>query len=121
MRDTPFPTTFGPSTPGLLNLVAGTTYEGMIANGKSASGNIAGGLTTGAVIGDPDPSGDTCSAASRAQIRMTGQNVGDLLNAADVTWGSFMGGFPNCTHSSTAITALSTPPSTPPHPSSHHS
>ena len=24
---------------------------------------------------------------------MTGKNIGDLLNAADITWGGFMGGF----------------------------
>jgi phospholipase C len=108
MSDNSYGTTFGPSTPGLLNLVAGTTYAGTIMNGKSAGGNIAGGVTTGAVIGDADPYGDNCSAPGRAQIRMSGQNVGDLLNAAGVTWGSFMGGFANCTHSSTGITGLTT-------------
>jgi phospholipase C len=108
MSDNSFGTTFGPSTPGLLNLVAGNTFAGTIANGKSPSGNIAGGLTTGAVIGDPDPAGDKCSAASRAQISMSGLNVGDLLNKANVTWGSFMGGFANCAHVSTGITGLST-------------
>ncbi|HEY4410503.1 MAG TPA: alkaline phosphatase family protein, partial [Acidimicrobiia bacterium] len=41
MSDNSYGTTFGPSTPGLLNLVAGTTYEGTIMNGKSAAGNIA--------------------------------------------------------------------------------
>src|ERR1700726_4174385 len=61
MSDNSFGTTFGPSTPGLLNLVAGNTFEGTITNGKSAAGNIAGGSSTGAVIGDPDPAGDVCS------------------------------------------------------------
>ena len=108
MSDNSFGTTFGPSTPGLLNLVAGTTFQATITNGKSPSGNIAGGATTGAVIGDPDPAGDKCSNPGRAQISMSGQNVGDLLNKAGVTWGSFMGGFANCTHVSTGITGLST-------------
>ena len=108
MSDNSYGTSFGPSTPGLLNLVAGTTYEGTVENGKSPSGFIAGGVTSGAVVGDADPYGDNCSAASRAQVRMSGQNVGDLLNAAHLTWGSFMGGFANCTHSSTGITGLST-------------
>ena len=49
MSDNSFGTTFGPSTPGLLNLVAGTTFEGTITNGLSADGNIAGGGGTGAV------------------------------------------------------------------------
>jgi len=93
MSDNSFGTTFGPSTPGLLNLVAGNTFEGTIMNGKSGKGNIAGGGSTGAVIGDPDPFGDVCSAPGRAQISMSGQNIGDVLSKAGITWGSFMGGF----------------------------
>ena len=113
MSDNSFGTTFGPSTPGLLNLVAGNTFEGTITNGKPAGGNIAGGATSGAVIGDPDPAGDLCSNPNRQQITMSGQNVGDLLNKAGVTWGSFMGGFAldatnsngstGCTRSSTGL------------------
>jgi phospholipase C len=106
MSDNSFGTSFGPSTPGLLNLVAGTTYPGTVKKG-SASGLIANAATTGAVISDADPSGDVCST-SKSQFQMSGQNVGDLLNAAGVTWGSFMGGFANCAHSSTGITGLST-------------
>jgi phospholipase C len=106
MSDNSFGTSFGPSTPGLLNLVAGTTFEGTVTNGLSPAGNIANAATTGAVIGDPDPGGDACSAPTRTQITMSGQNIGDLLNKAGVTWGSFMGGFANCTHSSTGITGL---------------
>ena len=108
MSDNSFGTTFGPSTPGLLNLVAGTTFEASITNGLSATGNIAGGSTSGADIGDPDPSFDKCSNPTRTQISMSGQNVGDLLNKAGITWGSFMGGFANCTNVSTGITGLST-------------
>jgi phospholipase C len=103
MSDNSFGTTFGPSTPGLLNLVAGNTFEGTITNGKSAKGNIAGAATAGAVIGDPDPAGDVCSNPNRAQITMSGQNVGDLLNKVGVTWGSFMGGFANCAAVSTGL------------------
>ena len=96
MSDNSFGTSFGPSTPGLLNLVAGTTYMGTIANGLSASGNIAEGATNGAVIGDPDPAGDICSDRHRTQIIMSGKNIGDLLNASGITWGAFMGGFDDC-------------------------
>ncbi len=108
MSDNSFGTSFGPSTPGLLNLVAGTTFEGTITNGKSAAGNITNGDPTGAVIGDPDPAFDKCSNPARAQISMSGQNIGDVLNKAGITWGSFMGGFANCTNVSTGITGLST-------------
>jgi phospholipase C len=108
MSDNSFGTSFGPSTPGLLNLVAGTTFEGTVSNGLSPSGFIANAATTGAVVGDGDPGYDKCSNPTRTQIQMSGQNIGDLLNKAGVTWGSFMGGFANCTHVSTGITGLST-------------
>jgi phospholipase C len=108
MSDNSFSTTFGPSTPGLLNLVAGNTFEATITNGLGAGGNIAGAATSGAVVGDPDPAGDVCSNPKRTQITMSGKNVGDLLNSAGVTWGSFMGGFANCAAVSTGTTGLTT-------------
>src|SRR5215469_13348224 len=108
MSDNSFGTSFGPSTPGLLNLVAGTTFEGTITNGLGAGGNIANGASAGAVIGDPDPAGDVCSNPKRTQITMSGENIGDLLNKEGITWGSFMGGFANCNNVSTGITGLST-------------
>ncbi len=43
------------------------------------------------MIGDPDPLGDLCSGSG--QVQLGGKNIGDLLNAAGVSWGSFMGGF----------------------------
>jgi phospholipase C len=108
MSDNSFGTSFGPSTPGLLNLVAGNTFEATVTNGLSPKGNIAGGGTSGADIGDPDPAFDVCSNPKRTQISMSGQNIGDLLNKAGITWGSFMGGFAHCTNVSTGITGLST-------------
>jgi phospholipase C len=45
------------------------------------------------VIGDPDPLNDVCSNPTRNQVQMGGKNIGDLLNAAGVSWGSFMGGY----------------------------
>ena len=107
MSDNSFGTSFGPSTPGLLNLVAGTTFEATVTNGLSPSGNVANAATTGAVVGDPDPAFDACSNPKRTQISMSGINIGDLLNDAGVTWGSFMGGFANCTNVSKGITGLS--------------
>lgn len=43
------------------------------------------------MIGDLDPSGDTC--ASGTTLSLAGTNVGNLLNAAGITWGWFEGGF----------------------------
>jgi len=66
MSDNSWGTTFGPSTPGALNLVAGNTFPGTIAakrpNGTPSNpvGNIANGATTGAVVGDPRPLLDDC-------------------------------------------------------------
>ena len=93
MSDNSYGTTFGPSTPGLLNLVAGQT-NGVIAHLNSMTGNATdGGIGTLTVIGDPDPIGDVCSAPARGQVNMGGKNIGDLLTTAGVSWGSFMGGF----------------------------
>jgi phospholipase C len=74
---------------------------------------VDGGNGSLSVIGDPDPIGDVCSNKTRNQVQMSGRNIGDMLNAAGVTWGSFMGGFnlskvnPNtttgCTRSSTGL------------------
>jgi phospholipase C len=102
-----FGSTFGPSTPGALNVVAGTTYAGIVENGSGA-GFIANGASFGSVVGDADPAGDGCSNPKRTQITMTGKNIGDLLNEAGITWGAFMGGFANCTASHTGVTGLST-------------
>ena len=92
MSDNSFSSTFGPSTPGVMNLVAGQTNGvSATANGtgdETSDGN--GGLT---VIGDPDPIDDVCSNPTRNQVRMSGKNIGDLLTSAGVSWGGFMGGF----------------------------
>jgi phospholipase C len=98
MSDNFFGTTFGPSTVGALNLVTGQTHGATVtaASGadlkKAAMGNISG----GSVINDPrpDPSLDDCTLPPpRTYISMTGKNAGDLLNAKNVTWGWFQGGF----------------------------
>jgi phospholipase C len=100
MSDNHFSTVFGPSTPGLLSLLSGNTYGATIEKNAGA-GSLSGASAVGSfgtVIGDPDPFGDKCSAPLRTQIQMTvGQSIGDLLNAANITWGDFMGGFADCT------------------------
>lgn len=92
LNDNSYGTTFGPSTPGAINLIAGQT-AGVVdtLNGTGAEtddGN--GGLT---MIGDPDPIGDVCSSPTANQVTMGGRNIGDLLNERDITWGWFQGGF----------------------------
>ncbi len=89
MSDNAFGSTYGPSTPGVLNLVAGQT------NGVDTTTATTGALSKyvdGTLYSDADPLGDVCSTSS-AQVSMTSQTIGDLLNNAGVTWGGFMGGF----------------------------
>jgi phospholipase C len=93
MSDNSFGTTYGPSTPGLLNLTSGQTNGAVnILNGlgDEVSGGPDGSYT---VINDADPVGDVCSNPTRNQVQMAGPNIGDLLNASGITWGGFMGGF----------------------------
>jgi phospholipase C len=104
MSDNSYSTTFGPSTPGALNLISGNTSGATLLplrpNGSPASpnGNIFDGLTTGAVVGDPRPGYDDCVVTNPKlqgtnMITVAGKNVGDLLNAKGITWGWFQGGF----------------------------
>ena len=89
MSDNSYGTTFGPSTPGLLNLVSGNTFP---ATPSAASTKVVPVNTgPGALVGDLDPPGDTCSKGTTVQLG--GLNIGDLLNAKHVSWGAFMGGF----------------------------
>jgi phospholipase C len=91
MSDNAFTDDFGPSTPGALNMFSGTTNGATVPAGLSSNTipDGQGGLT---LINDTDPVGDTCSSKT-AQVRMTSKNIGDLLNAANIPWGSFAGGF----------------------------
>ena len=92
MSDNSYSTTFGPSTPGMLNLISGQT-NGVKSTLNGTGDEVDGGAGTLTVVGDPDPIGDVCSNPTRNQVLMSGRNIGDMLNGAGVTWGSFMGGF----------------------------
>ncbi len=132
MNDNAFSTTFGPSTPGAINLISGQTngvalppgYK-LAKDGTYDKGRVVpdgnGGWT---MISDLDPTGDVCSHGQTAL--MTGRNIGDLLNARRVTWGWFEGGFDlsatnangttGCTRSSTsAVTKVKLPDYIPHH------
>ncbi|MDE3027529.1 MAG: alkaline phosphatase family protein [Paracoccaceae bacterium] len=99
MNDANYSTTFGPSTPGAINLISGQT-NGMAlpdgykleADGTYNKGRVVpdgnGGWT---MISDLDPTGDVCSKGQTAL--MTGKNIGDMMNAKGITWGFFEGGF----------------------------
>ncbi|MBW4049093.1 MAG: alkaline phosphatase family protein [Proteobacteria bacterium] len=99
MSDDAYTNTYGPSTPGALEVVSGQT-NGMqiVATSKQPFTMSAysyyikdgqGGLT---MINDVDPAHDVCSSTTN-QVMMTGRNIGDLLNTGKISWGGFMGGF----------------------------
>jgi phospholipase C len=92
MNDNSFDTVFGPSTPGALNLISGQTNGGTQVVGSNSSALVADGQGGKTMISDIDPSADTCSSAT-STATMTGKNIGDLLNAQNVSWGWFEGGF----------------------------
>ncbi|HEY8024185.1 MAG TPA: alkaline phosphatase family protein [Burkholderiaceae bacterium] len=98
MSDNSYGTNFGPSNVGALNLIAGQINGVIATNAAAASGgtNIDYELSNDGNGGisqtsDPQPLGDACS--TRDAVTMGGKNVGDMLNAANVSWGFFMGGF----------------------------
>lgn len=86
MNDNSYGTTFGPSTPGALNLISGQTHGATPAE-------VPGRVQNGTVISDLDPTYDKSSKGPTAE--MSGKNIGDSLNTKGVTWGWFEGGFGN--------------------------
>ena len=92
MSDNSYGTTYGPSTPGALNLISGQT-NGVINNSNGTGSLIGDGFSGLTDISDADPAGDVCSTSSGETFSMSGKNIGDLLNAGNVTWGFFEGGF----------------------------
>lgn len=88
MSDNFFGTEYGPSTPGALNLIRGSTTGAQHAD-------VANRLYKGVLSSDLDPLFDGCSqgTAARPMVGLKGHNIGDLLNARGLTWGWFQGGF----------------------------
>jgi phospholipase C len=103
MSDNSYNTTFGPSTPGAINLISGQT-NGVTQTLNGTANEIddgQGGLT---LISDADPIGDVCSSPSGNQVQLGGPNVGDLLNKSNITWGFFEGGFDLTQHNANGST-----------------
>lgn len=80
MSDNFFASTFGTTVMGHLNLLAGQTHGAVPAS-------VSGKIVNGSVIANVNPTLDDCSTGT--VVTMSGKNVGDLLNAAQVTWGWF--------------------------------
>ncbi|WP_328583597.1 phospholipase C [Streptomyces sp. NBC_00370] len=110
LNDNSHSSTYGPSTPGALNLISGQTHGVISMDPASGTEHPKQTATpsssvmvspdkkgVGTVVADPDPAYDDCSdsnhTATTPLAALTGKNVGDLLNAKNVTWGWFQGGF----------------------------
>ncbi|MEV0276348.1 alkaline phosphatase family protein [Streptomyces sp. NPDC050610] len=110
LNDRSFSSTYGPSTPGAINLVSGQTHGVVSTDPKSSteapeqtaepdpyvvrSPDTEG---VGTMINDPDPAYDDCSGSDHtgknALAELKGATIGDRLNERKVSWGWFQGGF----------------------------
>lgn len=110
LNDRSFSSVYGPSTPGAINLVSGSTHGVISVDPASGtehpkqtstpdaytvlSPNAKG---VGTLVNDPDPAFDDCSdkdhTSTNALAVLQGRNIGDLLNSKGVSWGWFQGGF----------------------------
>jgi phospholipase C len=108
MSDNAYTATYGPSTPGALEVVSGQT-NGMQPVLHTKQPSVAGSYYVNdgqggyTMINDVDPAYDTCSSTTDTAM-MTGKNIGDLLNASNISWGGFMGGFNLATTNSNGTT-----------------
>ncbi|MGO9995250.1 MAG: phospholipase C [Steroidobacteraceae bacterium] len=112
MNDNSFGSTFGPSTPGALNLASGQTLGGIVHFGTGSTSSYPNSGSPVADIGDYDAYLDDCgndkggTVTTTSTLEMTSRNIGDLLNAANVTWGWFQGGFAPTTAASGSSPAV---------------
>jgi phospholipase C len=100
MSDNSFGTTFGPSSPGAINLASGdtgnvdmthTANNPSIATAANPNADLtADGQGGYSLTSDAQPYWDDCS--TRDAVAMSGTNIGDELNAAGASWGWFEGG-----------------------------
>ena len=103
MSDNSYSDVFGPSTPGALSVIAGSTggidtTAGSVkiattADNASAGSLVADGKGKYSQISDNDPYWDDCSAGGLSGVSGSGHNIGDLLNKKGLSWGWFEGGF----------------------------
>ncbi len=114
MNDNSYGTTFGPSSPGAINLASGNTGKvdmahtansPSIATPQSPNADLtADGHGGYSLTSDAQPYWDDCS--TRNAVAMSGKNIGDELNARRISWGFFEGGFRPTTTFKTAAAAV---------------
>jgi phospholipase C len=91
MSDRFFGTTFGPSALGAINLISGQT-NGAVNDVNAAAAVVPDGGGGYTLIANANPEGEIC-AGENVNVHMSGRNIGDLLNAAGMSWGFFAEGF----------------------------
>jgi phospholipase C len=100
MSDNNYSPTFGPSSPGAVNLISGNTGNVDMAH-TANSPSIATALKPNAdltengkggyaLTSDAQPYWDDCS--TRDAVALKGKNIGDVLNEGGLSWGWFEGG-----------------------------
>jgi phospholipase C len=114
MSDNSWETTFGPSSPGAINLVSGNTggvdmahavNSPSISTSTSPNADLtADGHGGYSLTSDAQPYWDDCS--TRDAVALSGKNIGDLLNERHISWGWFQGGFAPSTSYADALTAV---------------
>ena len=114
MSDSSYGTTYGPSSPGAINLVSGdtggvdmshTANSPSVASATSPNADVtADGEGGYSLTSDAQPYYDDCS--TRDAAAMSGKNIGDLLNNAGVSWGWFQGGFRPTTSYTAALAGV---------------
>jgi phospholipase C len=87
MNDNNWDTTYGPSTEGAISVSSGLSSGGEAVTATGQVTTDSGAVTSyGTIYGDLDPYYDQCSDDNRTSANdegvLTGQNIGDLLNAA---------------------------------------
>lgn len=90
LSDNFFDTLFGTTVMGHMNLLSGQTNGLVVKAGAPVSPHV---ISNNSIIANVQPYYDDCAAGATPNIVMTGKNVGDLLNAAAVSWGWFYGDF----------------------------
>lgn len=102
ISDNYFDTEFGTTVMGHLNLLSGQTHTSSITT-------ISGKVANGSIIGNVEAGVDDCvTSANGTPVTMTSKNIGDLMNAAGLTWGWFYADYPQSANSQPITSCPST-------------
>jgi phospholipase C len=101
LEDNFFETTPGSSMLGATNLVSGQTGGALPRNVRGPDGNWR--VLNGTMVRNLAGTFDDCTEETGIRVQFSGKNIGNLLNARDVTWGWFASGFTPTSRTSAGI------------------